>query len=74
MGACNAYLKFEKEENVLEKILITRKEAAQALSISVDTLDQLRQAGKIRCATIGARVYFSPEELTAFVKKEGAMC
>ena len=58
----------------MEKLLIPRHEAAKLLSISVDTLDWLRDAGKIRAVTIGARVYYSPEELQAFVKKEGALC
>lgn len=30
----------------MEKLLLTRKDAAQALSISVDTLDYLREAKK----------------------------
>lgn len=55
----------------MEKLLITRKEAAEALNISVDTLDELRNAGKIRAVNIGARVYYSPDELRAFVTKEG---
>lgn len=55
----------------MEKLLITRKEAAQALNISVDTLDELRSAGKVRALNIGARVYYSPDELKAFVTKEG---
>lgn len=55
----------------MEKLLITRKEAAQALNISVDTLDELRNAGKLRAVNIGARVYYSPDELRAFVTKEG---
>lgn len=55
----------------MEKLLLTRKEAAQALNISVDTLDELRNAGKIRAVNIGARVYYSPDELRAFVTKEG---
>ena len=55
----------------MEKLLITRQEAAQALSISVDTLDELRAAGAIKAVTIGVRVYYSPEELRAFVMKEG---
>lgn len=54
-----------------QKYLITRKEAAASLSISVDTLDELRAAGKIRSVNIGARVYFSPDELKSFVTKEG---
>lgn len=55
----------------MEKLLITRKEAAQALNISVDTLDMLRNSGKIRAVNIGTRVYYSPDELRAFVTKEG---
>lgn len=45
----------------MEKLLLTRKEAAQALNISVDTLDELRNSGKLRAVNIGARVYYSPE-------------
>lgn len=55
----------------MEKLLLTRKEAAQALNIIVDTLDELRSAGKVRAPNIGARVYYSPDELKAFITKEG---
>lgn len=55
----------------MEKLLLTRKEAAQALNISVDTLDELRSAGKVRALNIEARVYYSPDELKAFITKEG---
>lgn len=55
----------------MEKLLLTRKEAAQTLNISVDTLDELRSAGKVRALNIGARVYYSPDELKAFITKEG---
>ena len=55
----------------MEKLLLTRKEAAQALNISVDTLYELRNSGKLRAVNIGARVYYSPDELRAFVTKEG---
>lgn len=58
----------------MEQLLITRAEAAQALHISVDKLDELRNAGKIRWVNIGSRVYFSPDELRAFVRKEGYLC
>lgn len=43
----------------MEKLLLTRKEAADALNISVDTLDEIHKAGYIRCVRIGARVYYS---------------
>ena len=58
----------------MEKLLLTRHEAAQVLNISVDTLDVLRNDGKIRCVRIGSRVYFSPDELKAFITKEGDLC
>ena len=58
----------------MEKLLLTRKEAAEALNISEDTLDVLRATGRIRSVRIGARVYFSPDELKAFITKEGALC
>ena len=58
----------------MEKLLLTRKEAAEALSISVDILDELRADEKIRSVNIGVRVYFSPDELKAFVTKEGQLC
>lgn len=58
----------------MENLLATRKEAAQALRISVDTLDGITRAGKLRRIEIGARVYYSISELRAFVTKEGALC
>ena len=53
----------------MEKLLVTRKDAAQLLSISVDTLDELRREQKVRCLYIGARCYYSVDELKAFVLK-----
>ena len=57
----------------MEKLLIPRKEAAKVLSISEDMLDELRAEGKIKAVKIGARVYYSPEELRAFVTKDGEL-
>lgn len=57
-----------------KQLLLTRKEAAQALSISVDTLDELRNTGKLRCVRIGSRVYYAVDELKAFITKEGNLC
>ena len=55
----------------MEKLLLTRKEAAETLSISVDTLDRLTSGGKIKSLNIGVRVYYSPDALRAFITKEG---
>lgn len=58
----------------MEKLLLTRKEAAAALNISVDTLDALRCDEKIRFVRIGSRVYFTPDELRSFITKEDVRC
>lgn len=58
---------------MIDKLLLTRKEAAAALSISEDTLDVLRAQKKIRSVTIGARVYVAWAELEAFIVKEGGL-
>lgn len=53
----------------MEKLLLTRKEAADALN-DADTLDEIHKAGYIRCVRIGARVYYTPEELKSYITKE----
>lgn len=58
----------------MEKLLIPRIKAANLLSISVDTLDSLRNADAIRCVRIGSRVFYTPEELRSFIAKENAGC
>ena len=58
----------------MEKLLLTRSEAAQALSISVDTLDELRRNKKIKAINIRSRVYVALDELKAFITKEGTLC
>lgn len=54
----------------MEKLLLTRQEAASALNIGLRTLDEIRAAGKIRCVKIGSRVYYTPDELKSFITKE----
>lgn len=54
----------------MEKLLLTRKEAADVLNISTDMLDYLRVTNKIRHVKIGSRIYFTPEELKSFITKE----
>lgn len=58
----------------MEKMLLTKREAAEALNISEKTLDRLKMAKKIRSINIGVRVYYSPDELRAFITKEGSLC
>lgn len=58
----------------MEKLLLTKKEAAEMLNISEKMLDRLKAQKKIRSINIGVRVYYSPDELRAFITKEGALC
>ena len=58
----------------MERLLVSRLEAAEMLSVSVKTLDRLAEEGEIRRVNIGSPVYYSPEELRAFVTKEGPLC
>lgn len=51
----------------MDKLLYTRKEAAEVLSISEDTLDRIRSAGKVKALNIGARVYFTPDSLSELI-------
>ena len=58
----------------MENLLVSRKDAAVALSISVDTLDRMAEGGILHPVKIGAKVLYDPNELRAYVKrlKEGA--
>lgn len=51
----------------MDKLLYTRKQAAALLSISVDTLDMLRCAGKLQGYWIGSRVYIKSADLERYV-------
>lgn len=47
----------------MEKLLISREEAAQAISVSVDLLDRLADGGYLRRYKIGARTLYDPDGL-----------
>ena len=49
-----------------KKMLLTRNDAEQVMSISVDTLDCL----PINRIKIGARVYYRPEALREYIAKK----
>ena len=49
-----------------KKMLLTRNDAAQIMSISVDTLDGL----PINRIKIGSRVYYRPEALREYIAKK----
>ena len=62
----------------MDKLLYTKRETAKLLSISEDTLDELRRSGKLNGYRIergNPRVYFRPEELKLFADgREVAVC
>lgn len=49
------------------KSLLTKKETAKELSISEATLDRLRKANAINSKKVLGGIYFSLEEVAAFV-------
>jgi len=53
----------------MEQLLISRKEAAKALGISIQALDLLTRNRKIECFHMGSRVLYTPMKLRAFVRK-----
>lgn len=67
--------------NALQKssqvpLLLSGRETARVLSISLRTLARLTAAGSIPCVRIGRRLLFDPRDLTEFIdrRKQGAQC
>lgn len=54
----------------MENLLLTKKEAADSLRISVATLDCIRKCGFIKPIKIDARVYYTPAELRRLLEKK----
>lgn len=54
----------------MENLLLTKKEAADCLRISVATLDCIRKRGLVTPIKIGARVYYTPAELRRLLEKK----
>lgn len=54
----------------MENLLLTKKEAADCLRISVATLDCIRKRGLVTLIKIGARVYYTPAELRRLLEKK----
>jgi len=50
-----------------KKLLLSKKETARELNISQATLDRLRKNGEIRSKRIGGGIYFSLQEISAFL-------
>jgi excisionase family DNA binding protein len=54
---------------VTGKLLLTRREAADALSVSVDTLERLIKNAEIQAVRIGRAVRVPASEVTALVER-----
>jgi len=50
-----------------KKSLLSKKEAAEELSISITTLDRLRKQGLIRSKKIGGSILFTITEIATFI-------
>ena len=50
--------------------LINRKDAAQILGVSVQTLDRLRAKGELKGGRIGDLVKFSEQEIQDFIESK----
>lgn len=57
---------FRFKEEQMEQLLLSRERAAEALNISVDTLDRLANAGQIKRLKIGTRTCFHADEVSRF--------
>jgi predicted site-specific integrase-resolvase len=50
-----------------EKIAYTQKEFCQAVGISLITAWRLRRMGKLPYCRIGQRIYYTPQQIKAFL-------
>jgi len=57
-----------RREESPDDALLTREEAAERLSISVRTLDDMAEAGEIQPVRIRGRVLYAPETLDAYIR------
>ena len=53
----------------MEQLLLSREDAAAALSISVDTLDRLANAGQIKRLKIGSKTCYHLAEIKNFAAR-----
>lgn len=57
----------ENLQQKYKKSLLSKKEAAEELSISTATLDRLRKQGLIRSKKVGGGIFFTLKELATFI-------
>jgi excisionase family DNA binding protein len=54
----------------MERLLVSRKEAASLLGVSVQSIDKLVRRGELRCVRVGKRLLIAPEVLQEFTRKK----
>lgn len=54
----------------MDTLLVSRKEAARTLGISLRSLDLAVQAGLLKPRRLGRRVLFPPDELKRFASRD----
>jgi excisionase family DNA binding protein len=58
---------------VLPPLLVTPRQAAQALAVCEKTLWNLDRAGKLKAVRIGRAVRYSVSDLQAFIAQQGGV-
>lgn len=59
----------QQDDTGEDDTLLTRKQAANRLSVSMRTLDTLEADGEIRAIRIRGRVLYHPDALDAFIRQ-----
>ncbi len=54
----------------MSETLLTKKDAAERLKVSVRTIDRLRAKEMLRFVTVGRQVRFRAADLDAFIAKQ----
>ncbi len=54
----------------MSETLLTKKEAAERLRVSVRTIDRLRAREELRFVTVGRQVRFRAADLDTFITKQ----
>ena len=59
-----------ESESTMEPLGVSKKEAAQMMGVSYNTLHNLIKTEKIRCKRIGRRVVIAVEEIKAYLNRD----
>ena len=59
---------FEQIQERHDKALLNKVETAEELNISTATIDRLRKSGKLKSKKIGGGIFFTINEIVAFLE------